>query len=327
MIGAYPDEDWPDPLVVQPRDPGAKKLPLLKQAQMDLDEAERYKDEGKFEIARLKVKQIISNRKIPSKHRIKEEARALQEEIKKAIDQREIDDLKRASEDPREQGGDEDFDPPVEIVFAHDHTAEPGSVYRYQVKLQTFNQYATVVERLKDPTDATQVYIESDWSAPSDPVEVPSQRRIFLASSKTDSAQFEIYQWHQGRWLKEKFSTKIGETIGGDRRVQIARERIDVEFDTGFRLIGLVKDRPYVPRRKKRNGTVELGETKTSAAAVCQRRDGSTMELIQAAAKTDEERKLIDEAIKLDKRRKRKRDAKDDDGEPRSPGGRGRGGG
>jgi len=156
-------------------------------------------------------------------------------------------------------------------------------------------------------------------------VEVPSQQRIFLASAKTDSAQFEIYQWHQGRWLKEKFGAKIGEIIGGDRRVQIERERTTVTFDTGVRLIGLVKDRAYVPRKKKRSGAVEIGETETSTAAVCARRDGSTMELIQAAGKSDEERRLIEEAIKIDKRKKRKKAAKEEEDEPRSPAGRGRG--
>ena len=86
-----------------------------------------------------------------------------------------------------------------------------------------------------------------------------------------------------------------------------------------------MEDRPYVPRKRKRNGSFELGEPDTSSAAMCQRKDGDMMELIQAAGKTDEERKLIDEAIKLDRKKKRRRDAKDDDGEPREPGGRGRG--
>ncbi len=325
LITSYPDEDWPDPLIVQPQDRRVKKLPLLKRAQLDLDKARQDKDEGKLEIAKLGVAKIISNRKIPSKHKIKEQARTLQGEIKKALDQRRIDDLNRADEGERNEGGDEDFDPPVEVFFAHDLTAEPGGVYRYQVKLQTFNQYAAVVERLKDPNDATEVYVESEWSAPSDAVEVPSQQRIFLASAKTDSAQFEIYQWHQGRWLKEKFGAKIGEIIGGDRRVQIERERTTVTFDTGVRLIGLVKDRAYVPRKKKRSGAVEIGETETSTAAVCARRDGSTMELIQAAGKSDEERRLIEEAIKIDKRKKRKKAAKEEEDEPRSPAGRGRG--
>ena len=325
LIGLYPDEDWPDPLIVQPKSGKTRKLPLLKRAQQELDTAEQNKEDGKLEVARLGVEKVLGYRKIPPKHRIKEKAFALQAEIKKAIDQRRIDDLKRASENERDAGDEGDFDRPEEIVFAHDHSAEPGSVYRYQVKLQTFNQYATVVERLKDPIDATQIYIESDWSAPSDPVEVPSQQRIFLASAKTESAQFEIYQWHQGRWLKEKFSTKIGEIIGGGRRVLIDRKRTEVKFDTGVRLIGLVEDRPYVPRKKKRNGTVELGEIETSAAAMCQRRDGSTMELIQAAGKTDEERKLIEEAIKIDKRKKRKKAAKEGDDGLRPPGGRGRG--
>ncbi len=325
LIGLYPDEDWPDPLTVLPQPDKGKKVPLLKRAQRELVKAEDDLKAGKLEIARLGVEKIISYRKIPSKHRIKEDARALQAKIKKAIDQRRIDELNRSDEDERDEGNEENLDRPEEIVFAHDLSAEPGGVYRYQVKLRTFNQYATVVERLKDPLDATQVYVESEWSAPSDPVEVPSQQRIFLASAKTDSAQFEIYQWHQGRWLKEKFSAKIGEIIGGDRRVQIARERTSVTFDTGVRLIGLVKDRPYVPRKKRRNGAVELGEIETSAAAVCQRRDGNTMELIQAAAKTDEERKLIEEAIKIDRRKSRRRSAKEDPDKPRPPGGRGRG--
>ena len=325
LMGSYPDEDWPDPLVVLPQQGNTKKKPLLKQAKLDLEKARQDKKSGKLGIARLGVEKIINNNKIPSNHRLKEDARTLRNEIEAAVKDREIEDLRRASQDQGDEGADEDLDRPVEIVFAHDLSAEPGGVYRYQVKLQTFNQYATVVERLKDPVDATQVYVESEWSAPSDPVEVPSQQRIFLVSAKTDSAQFEIYQWHQGRWLKEKFSAKIGEIIGGDRRVQIERKRTIVKFDTGVRLIGLVKDRPYIPRKKKRDGSFELGEADTSAAAVGQRQDGSTIELIQAAAKTDEERKLIEEAIKLDKRKKRKRAAKADKDEPPPSGGRGRG--
>lgn len=326
LIGLYSDEDWPDPLVVQPQERRTRKMPLLKQAKLDLEKARQDLKAGKLEVARLGVQKIISNRKIPGRHKIKEDALTLKSEIEAAVKNREIEDLKRAGEDEHDEGVDEDFYRTEEIFFAHDLSAEPGGVYRYQVKLQTFNQYATVVERLKDPTDATQVYVESEWSAPSDSVEVPSQQRIFLASAKTDAAQFEIYQWYQGRWLKEKFSAKIGEIIGGNRKVQIARERTIVKFDTGVRLIGLVEDRPYVPRKKKRDGSFELGEADTSAAAVCQRQDGSTMELLQAAGKTDEERKLMEEAIKLDKRRSRRRSSREDpEDEPRSPGGRGRG--
>lgn len=330
MIALYPDEDWPEPVTVQTQQPGkTKKVPLLKQAKLDYDEARKNFDDGKFELARLGVDKIIKNGKIPSNHRIKEDARALRDEIARAIEQRQIDELKRAGEDRPEEDTEEVLDQLEEIFFAHDLSAEPGQVYRYQVKLQTFNQYATVVERLKDPADATQVYVESEWSEPSDPVEVPSQQRVFLASAKTDSAQFEIYQWHQGRWLKEKFSTKVGELIGGDRRVQIARERTHVNFDTGIRLIGLVEDRPYVLRRRKRDGSFELGETQTSSAAVCQRRDGTTIELIQSAGKADEERKLMEEAMKLDKRRTRRKEDKAAKDELQVPGERrrGRGGG
>ncbi|MCH8853302.1 MAG: hypothetical protein IID41_11725, partial [Planctomycetes bacterium] len=76
--------------------------------------------------------------------------------------------------------------------------------------------------------------------------------------------------------------------------------------ETGLLLLDLLQDRPFIPRKRQRDGSVELGEPETSAAAICQRQDGKVLELVQAQGKIDAERKVIEEEMKDAKRRSRR---------------------
>ncbi len=325
LIELYPEEIFPEPEIIKQEK--KKKLPPLPQAREDLVLARELFAEGKLGIAQDLAEKILNTAKIPKKNRIKEEARALLDEIKEAIRKRDIEIVKGQGNDNEGEDEEGEVQRTEDIFFAHDITAEPGATYRYQLKVQAFNQYATIADRLKDPRDALKVYIESKWSPLTDPVVIPSQQRVFLASAKIESAQFDIYQWFRGMWVREKFSAKIGEKIGGPKRVLIGRERTNVQFETGARLVELIAEKPYIPRKKQRDGSVVLGEPKTSAAALCQRDSGEVFELVQAVGKSDKERKLIDEEMKQAKRRKRGRSRDKQGRQPPSGGGRGRGGG
>ncbi len=322
LIEMYPEEIFPEPKLVQADT--KQKLSPLKQAKENLVHAKEFFADGKLGMAEALAETILSTRKAPKK--VKQEARVLLEEIDEMIRQREIAVARRGGGDKQGGEDDEELDRRTEdIVFAHDLTAEPGASYRYQMKIQAFNQYATVVERMKDPLDALEIYIESEWSEPTAAVVIPSQQRVFLASAKEESAQFDIYQWVRGAWVKEKFNAKIGERIGGSKRVMIEGDRTSVEFDTQATLVELIPERPYIPRKRQRDGSFVLGEPEVSTAALCQWSSGEVFELVALAAKDDEERRQIEDSIKNARRSKRK-PPKRDMGLGR-PAGRGRGGG
>lgn len=304
LIEMYPEEIYPEPEMV--KQDTKKNVPPLKQAKADLKLARQLKDDGKLGVALGVADKILAMKGIPRGHKVKEQARVLVEEILAEQRKREIESMRDGG---AVAGGEleEEKVRTKDIFFAHDTEAEPGSTYRYQLKIQAFNYYVAIADRLKNPLeDATKIYIESEWSPPTDPVKVPSQQRVFLASAKAEAAQFEIYKWFQGSWLREKFSTKIGERIGGSRRIVVDGQRTHVEFETGLLLLDLLQDRPFIPRKRQRDGSVELGEPETSAAAICQRQDGKVLELVQAQGKIDAERKVIEEEMKDAKRRSRR---------------------
>lgn len=327
LIETYPEEIFPEPQIIKQET--KKNVPPLKQAKADLVLAKKLFDDGKLGVALGVVDKIIGMKGIPRGNKIKEKARVLLEEILAEQRRREIESMRDGGvvTDGQEE---QEVVRTKDIFFAHDMQAEPGATYRYELKIQAFNQYVAIADRLKNPIqDATKIYIESEWSPPTDPVRVPSQQRVFLASAKTEAAQFEVYKWFQGAWLREKFSTKIGERIGGSRRVMVEGRRTNVEFETGLLLLDLLADRLFIPRKQQRDGSVELGEPESSAAAVCQRQDGKVLELVQAQGKIDEERKLIEDDMKNAKRRARRPGRRRPASPPGGRGGRGggRGGG
>jgi hypothetical protein len=106
-----------------------------------------------------------------------------------------------------------------ELVFwAHDDTLEPGSTYRYRIRLGVFNPVAGIHSK-GDATNA--VILWSEFSEVTAPVEIPTRQYFFANKYHAESeilvaevAQFVLGYWHLG-----KFQVKPGEVLGQVKEV------------------------------------------------------------------------------------------------------------
>lgn len=295
LMALYPEEaeEWqffePAPEIPQ----GGRRLPPIKQAKDDLDKSKQFMSEGRLEDALDLVDGILKNNKIPIRHRIKKEADALRVEIERKLYEKEKEEIVKGGEAEPDDST-EEIERTAEILLAHDLSGKPGAVYRYRAKVLAFNQYATIVDRLKNSEDATKVFIESEWSPESEPVVVPPLQLLHLASAKEDTGRFDILQWVKGQWVDAVLTAKIGEYIRGTKKIVHRDEgRIDIDFDTRSVLVDISNDRTYIPRKKQKDGTIVLGEPELSDAALCRRDDGEVFELVVSEGKNDEEWELI----------------------------------
>lgn len=120
----------------------------------------------------------------------------------------------------------EDFARLDEIVFwNHDDSMDPGKIYRYRIRLGVLNPVAGLgYVSQKDIAFKDQVILWSDFSAQTEPVEIP-ERLYFFANTfqaATDAVSVEVAKFDNGYWRSSIFSVKPGETIG--RVVEIEPE-------------------------------------------------------------------------------------------------------
>ncbi len=103
------------------------------------------------------------------------------------------------------------------LVWAFDDTTEPGTTYRYRMRLGIFNRVAgtsQLVER--DMDKKNQVILWSAYSEATEPVEVHNMLYLFAkdAQERTKTATVEVARYTLGYWRTEDFQVKLGETIG-----------------------------------------------------------------------------------------------------------------
>ncbi|MCK5113683.1 MAG: hypothetical protein KAR11_02850, partial [Phycisphaerae bacterium] len=102
-------------------------------------------------------------------------------------------------------------------IWAHDEGVQPGSVYRYRMKVGVFNPLAGT-----DRFTPEQKNLQNDvilWSAPvvvQKMVRIPERVVFFPKSGSADQAvaSFEVFRRHQGRWYKRAFSVTPGSVLG-----------------------------------------------------------------------------------------------------------------
>ncbi|MCG3138293.1 MAG: hypothetical protein HJJLKODD_02155 [Phycisphaerae bacterium] len=325
----YPDEFSPPKEVTS----GAKapRISPVKQAQKDLEQAQKLFTEDKLAEALALADKVIKNPKLPRRSKYKTQAQELREQILKR--QRELE----KQEIIKESTGDEATEPPLteEIFFAHDTSGEPGTIYRYRQRLRVYNEYAMITTRLKNPQDATVVILEGEWSEPSEPVRFPPMQLVYATSARVDKneARFDIYKWLKGEWVKSNFTTAIGEEIGEIRKVPHSQQKgnMEVDFSTDLVLVDINPTRAFVPVRYDRAGTPQVGEQEETVSAICTTPTGMLKEFILAAAKLDPIKRDIEK--EMDEMKKSRKPAappetpREDRPPPGGAGGTGGGGG
>lgn len=302
----YLDEGFICP--VAPSTDAGRRLNPKRQAELDLETARHLLDQDRLDEATELVQKVLTNKTLPRKAR--EDAEQLESQILKR--QGELEREAILAEEQAEGGeaaGDEAPQRREEIYLAHDLGAEPGARYRYRAGLQAYNQYAAVPDRLQSVDEAAQVFISSEWSEPSDPVDVPPLKRVFLTKAEPDrgSARFDVYVWTRGGWVKDNVAVKIGESIGKKEKVQHygLGDKIDVEFDTGLVVLDVLPEteRSYVAVKHDSDGGILAADPVKTNAVLCAAADRRIVEFLEEADKDSPDRRHIEDEIDDAKRK------------------------
>jgi hypothetical protein len=297
----YPDEQFtcPAPQVIdesQARNPRQR-------AKAELEAARRLFAEGELDAANELAAGVVTTQAYPRAIRV--EAQSLQEEIIKALEQRDV--ARQEAEENAEEGETPRRD--AEIALVHDLSANPGQSYRYRVRLHAVNEYAMKLDRVSDPVDAARAFLVGEWSKASEPVYVPPLQRAFVVGVKNEpgkmEAKFDLVRWTQGEWVKTNARVRLGEAIGGPAKVQHQgqNKRIEVDFSTGLTLVSINEDTLYVPARHERDGTITIGDAETSPSVLVMDPNREMYEFFLAAHKADPERKTIQDEMNRSRRR------------------------
>jgi hypothetical protein len=123
------------------------------------------------------------------------------------------------------------------LFWAFDDTADPGSTYRYRIRLGVLNPVAgtdELIERDRDMKD--QAILWSSFSDVTPAVTIP-RRLYFFAKSVQDRAKVatvEVVRYALGYWYSEDFQVRPGEVIG--REMEPPKEEEDEDDRRAARL-------------------------------------------------------------------------------------------
>jgi hypothetical protein len=102
--------------------------------------------------------------------------------------------------------------PDIDII-AHDDTIEAGKTYRYKMRYRLLNPVFKAV-RIAPPELTKEFAIVSPWTAWSQPVTMRSKVEFFLAHLGGDKADFDVFEWINGKMVKSTIAASAGDAIG-----------------------------------------------------------------------------------------------------------------
>jgi len=182
-------------------------------------------------------------------------------------------------------------------VWFHDDSVEPGKTYRYRLRVKLWNRYVGRRASLKDPSQADQTLLASEWSLPTAPLTVAPKRHFFVRSPVfgEPAASVDVFTWYKGNWLKEDFKVRVGDVIGNALEVKTGeldkddkpkKERVD--FSTDALVLDLRVDEPVLLRRAAgKAGEFSYREAKSLVLVYLDPADGQVKERIADVDRSD----------------------------------------
>jgi hypothetical protein len=124
-------------------------------------------------------------------------------------------------------------------IAAIDLDATAGQSYVYRIRYEVVNPFYGEAIALKNPADARLATLMSDWSPPSEPVEIRTDTYYFVRSVnlKNRTADVDVFKLRGGKFVQGKFTVNVGDPIGKKQRVA---KLGDVDFGTGAMLVDIV---------------------------------------------------------------------------------------
>lgn len=142
------------------------------------------------------------------------------------------------------------------VFWAHDDTAQPGSTYRYRIRMGVFNPIAGTDQfsQKKDEAFKSDVILWSDFSEGTKAIGIPGRLYFFpqkVARQADKSVTVEVSKKLLGKWYSEKFIVRPGEVIGQVKdlsETDRTQERVrtdnlsptSVDYRTGAMLVDVV---------------------------------------------------------------------------------------
>ncbi len=159
---------------------------------------------------------------------------------------------------------------PIQQVWAHDAAVgsiENGATYQYRIRFRVYNVLAGAPTKFSNPEDAAVLFVESEWSEPSDPVTIEPAALFFVTSedAKDQEISVEFFQWYMGVWLKPEGRIKagIGNTLRDKRRNPAPAlddptqlDRPEIEFTADATVVDIDFERPI---RERKQGATPKG--------------------------------------------------------------------
>lgn len=111
--------------------------------------------------------------------------------------------------------------------WAHDDTVEPGTSYRYRIRIGVFNPVAGTGQVYpEDAASNNKVILWSDFSEVTDTVNIP-KRLYFFPTNIQEAAkavEVQVCKYVMGYWHSEQFIVKRGDTIGKTAKVEASEK-------------------------------------------------------------------------------------------------------
>ena len=143
-------------------------------------------------------------------------------------------------------------------IWVHDASVEPGTTYRYRLRVSLFNPLCG--DQRADRAVRRKAWLPGEWSGWSESVKTLQDRYFFFtgvahSASRPPRARIQIYAWDKGYWYSELFRySEKGQTIGSPR---------DVPDPTA-----LLSTDPRRPRDIYGQGTLASGGTQPRGPAI-----------------------------------------------------------
>ncbi len=120
-------------------------------------------------------------------------------------------------------------------IVVHDVTVQPGSTYRYRLKVGVYNplfrKAGVAAEQRKELFDQLALVASAtDWT---DAIAVDPEKRFFLVSASPEQreSRWEVWRIHRGRWINQDFRVRPGDPIGAVIDVRMPGEMMSVQLD------------------------------------------------------------------------------------------------
>jgi len=131
-------------------------------------------------------------------------------------------------------------------LWASDMTAEPGKTYRYKMRVTVVNVLfnKSNMPEAQAKRHEKKFLIDSGWSGWSKPAKLEKTMHFFASSASPQpapgQATFDVFKFHGGQWLRQEFTVKPGDPIGGVASVTDPfGQRSEVDFSTGSFLVDI----------------------------------------------------------------------------------------